>query len=134
MIRFVGILTLVAVLVCLPVHGKAQSLDDLILQLNLNQGQIDQIRWYLDSFARRQGNIPTAADVALQNRAALRQVITTAPFNQAQAKQVAQQISAVVAQRMVNRLELRNQIFQVLTPQQQEQYMQIVQESLAGLD
>jgi periplasmic protein CpxP/Spy len=134
MIRFVGILTLVAVLVCLPVHGKAQSLDDLILQLNLNQGQIDQIRWYLDSFARRQGNIPTAADVALQNRATLRQVVTTAPFNQAQAQQVAQQISAVAAQRMVNRLELRNQIFQVLTPQQQGQYMQIVQESLAGLD
>jgi protein CpxP len=134
MIRFVSVLTLVAVLVCLPVHGKAQSLDDLIPQLNLNQGQIDQIRWYLDSFAREQGNIPTAADVALQNRATLRQVITTAPFNQAQAQQVAQQISTVAAQRMVNRLELRNQIFQVLTPQQQEQYIQIVQESLAGLD
>jgi hypothetical protein len=85
MIRFVGVLTLVGVLACLPVHGKAQSLDDLIFQLNLNQRQIDQIRWYLDSFARKQGNIPTAADVALQNRATLRQVITTAPFNQAQA-------------------------------------------------
>jgi Spy/CpxP family protein refolding chaperone len=47
---------------------------------------------------------------------------------------VAQQISAVAAQRMVNRLEFRNQIFQVLTTQQQEQYMQMVQESLAGLD
>jgi protein CpxP len=134
MIRSVGVVTLVAVLVCLPVHGKAQSLDDLILQLKLNQGQIDQIRWYLDSFARKQGNIPTAADVALQNRATLRQVITTAPFNQAQAQQVAQQISTVVAQRRVNRLQLRNQIFQVLTPPQQEQYIQIVQESLAGLD
>jgi len=134
MIRFASVLTLVAVLVFLPVHGKAQSLDDLILQLNLNQGQIDQIRRYFDSFARKQGNIPTAADVALQNRATLRQVITTAPFNQGQAQQVAQQISAVAAQRMVNRLELRNQIFQVLTPQQQEQYIQIVQESLAGLD
>ena len=134
MIRFVGVLTLIAVLVYLPVHGKAQSLDDLIFQLNLNQGQIDQIRWYFDSFARKQANIPTAADVALQNRMALRQVMTTAPFNQAQAQQLAQQISAVAAQRMVNRLELRNQVFQVLTPQQQEQYMQMVQESLAGLD
>jgi protein CpxP len=134
MIRFVSILTLVAVMVCLPVPGRAQSLDELILQLNLNQGQIDQIRWYFQSFARKQGNIPTAADVALQNRATLRQVITTAPFNQAQAQQVARQISAVAAQRMVNRLELRNQIFQVLTPQQQQQYMQMVQESLASLD
>ena len=134
MIRLISVLTLVAVLVCLPVPGKTQSLDDLIFQLNLTQGQIDQIRWYFDSFARAQGNIPTAADVALQNRATLRQVITTAPFNQAQAQQVAQQISGVAAQRMVNRLQLRNQIFQVLTPQQQEQYMQMVQESLAGLD
>jgi protein CpxP len=134
MIRLVGVLTLVAALACLPVHGKAQSLDDLILQLNLSQGQIDQIRWYFDSFARTQSNIPTVADVALQNRMTLRQVITTAPFNQAQAQQVAQQISAAAAQRMVNRLQLRNQIFQVLTPQQQEQYMQIVQDSLAGLD
>ena len=134
MIRFASVLTLVVVLVCLPVHGKAQSLDDLIFQLNLSQGQIDQIRWYFDSFSNKQGNIPTAADVAFQNRAALRQVITTAPFNQAQAQQVAQQISAVVAQRMVNRLQLRNQIFQVLTPQQQEQYMLMVQDSLAGLD
>jgi len=134
MIRFACVLTLVAVLVCLPVQGKAQSLDDLIFQLNLSRGQIDQIRWYFESFARQQANIPSAADVALQNRASLRQVVTTAPFNQAQAQQVAQQISAVAAQRMVNRLELRNQIFQVLTPQQQEQYMQIVQESLAGLD
>ena len=134
MFRFASVLTLVAVLACLPVQGEAQSLDDLMFQLNLNQGQIDQIRWYFDSFSNKQGNIPTAADVAFQNRAALRQVITTAPFNQAQAQQVAQQISAVVAQRMVNRLELRNQIFQVLTPQQQEQYIQIVQENLARLD
>ena len=134
MIRFAGILTLVAVLALLPVHGKAQSLDDLIFQLNLSRGQIDQIRWYFESFARQQANIPTAADAALQNRAALRQVITTAPFNQAQAQQVAQQVSAVAAQRMVNRLQLRNQVFLVLTPQQQEQYMQMVQESLAGLD
>ena len=134
MIRFGCVLTVVAVLACLPVQGEAQSLDDLMFQLNLNQGQIDQIRWYFESFSRKQANIPPAADVALQNRATLRQVITTAPFNQAQAQQVAQQISGVAAQRMVNRLQLRNQIFQVLTPQQQEQYMQMVQESLAGLD
>jgi Spy/CpxP family protein refolding chaperone len=66
-------------------------------------------------------------DVALQNRSSIRQVITSAPFNQAQAQQVSQQISAIASQRMVNRLELRKQIFQVLTQQQQQQYMQIVQ-------
>lgn len=47
---------------------------------------------------------------------------------------MSQQVSAIASQRMVNRLELRNQIFQVLTPQQQQQYMQIVQQSLEGLE
>ena len=46
---------------------------------------------------------------------------------------LSKKITAIAAERMVNRLELRNQIFHVLTPQQQ-QYMKIVQKSLAGLE
>jgi protein CpxP len=128
-------LALLAILILAPAGANAQdTLGALIFELNLNQGQIDQVRWFFNQFAQKQANLPTAVDVALQNRANIRQVITTAPFNQAQAQQVSQQISLIAAQRMVNRLELRNQIFQVLTPQQQQQYMQIVQQSLEGLE
>lgn len=134
MIRHIG-LALIGILIIAPGGVKAQdSLGSLIYELNLNQGQIDQVRWFFHQFAQKQASLPTAVDVALQNRSGIRQVITTAPFNQAQAQQVSQQISAIAAQRMVNRLELRNQIFQVLTPQQQQQYMQIVQQSLEGLE
>jgi protein CpxP len=134
MIRYIG-LALIGILILAPAGAKAQdTLGSLIFELNLNQGQIDQIRWFFNQFAQKQGTLPTAVDVALQNRWSIRQVITTAPFNPAQAQQVAQQISSIAAQRMVNRLELRNQIFQVLTPQQQQQYMQIVQQSLEGLE
>jgi protein CpxP len=134
MIRLIG-LALIGILILAPVGAKAQdTLGALIFELNLNQGQIDQIRWFFHQFAQKQASLPTAVDVALQNRATIRQVITTAPFNQAQAQQVSQQISSIAAQRMVNRLELRNQIFQVLTPQQQQQYIQIVQQSLEGLE
>jgi protein CpxP len=134
MTRYIG-LTLIGILILDPVGAKAQdTLGSLIFELNLNQGQIDQIRWFFNQFAQKQGALPTAVDVALQNRSSIRQVITTAPFNPAQAQQVAQQISSIAAQRMVNRLELRNQIFQVLTPQQQQQYMQIVQQSLEGME
>lgn len=128
-------LVLIGILVLAPVGAKAQdSLGALIFELNLNQGQIDQIRWFFNQFAQKQGSLPTAVDVALQHREAIREVITRAPFNPAQAQQVSQQISSIAAQRMVNRLELRNQIFQVLTPQQQQQYIQIVQQSLEGLE
>jgi len=134
MIRCIG-LVLIGIFILAPVGAKAQdSLGALIFELNLNQGQIDQVRWFFHQFAQKQANLPTAVDVALQNRVSIRQVVTTAPFNQAQAQQVSQQISSIAAQRMVNRLELRNQIFQVLTPQQQQQYMQIVQQSLEGLE
>jgi Spy/CpxP family protein refolding chaperone len=73
-------------------------------------------------------------EVALQHRQTLREVITTTPFSWFQAQQVSQQVSTVAAQRMINRLQLRNQIFQVLTPQQQQQYIQIVQKNLEGLE
>jgi len=134
MIRCIG-LVLIGIFILAPAGAKAQdSLGALIFELNLNQGQIDQVRWFFHQFAQKQANLPTAVDVALQNRVSIRQVVTTAPFNQAQAQQVSQQISSIAAQRMVNRLELRNQIFQVLTPQQQQQYMQIVQQSLEGIE
>ena len=84
------------ILLCAPVSAKPQdSLGALIFELNLSQGQIDQIR-----------------------------VVTTTPFNQAQAQQVSQQITAIAAQRMVNRLELRNQIFQVLNVRWPNKYFQ----------
>jgi Spy/CpxP family protein refolding chaperone len=134
MMRYIG-LVLIGILVLAPVGAKAQdSLGALIFELNLNQGQIDQVRWFFNQFAQKQGNLPTAVDVALQHREAIREVITRAPFNQAQAQQVSQKIGSIAAQRMVNRLELRNQIFHVLTPQQQQQYIQIVQKNLEGLE
>jgi len=47
---------------------------------------------------------------------------------------VSKKIAAIAAERMVNRLQLRNQIFHVLTAQQQQQYLKMVQQSLAGLE
>jgi Spy/CpxP family protein refolding chaperone len=61
-------------------------------------------------------------------------VVTSVSFNPSKAQQVSKQIAAIAAQRMVNRLQLRNQIYHVLTPQQQQQFIQIVQKSLEGLE
>ena len=66
----------------------------------------------------------------MRNRASVREVITGAPFDRAKAQQVAQQAAAVFTQQMVSRFEMRNQIFQVLTPAQREQYVKMVQETL----
>ena len=80
----------------------------------------------------QRANLPKAMDVALDHRAEIREAISSASFNPSKAQQVFKQISAIAAERMVNRLQLRNQIFHVLTAQQQ-QYMKIVQKRLEAL-
>ena len=128
-------LALIGILILAPAGAMAQdTLGALIFELNLTQNQIDQVRWFFNQFAQKQANLPTAVDEALQHRQAIREVITGTPFNPGKAQEVSGQISAVAAQRMANRLELRNQIFHVLNTQQQEQYMKMVQQSLEGLE
>jgi len=128
-------LILIGILILAPAGVMAQdTIGELIFDLNLDQDQIEQVRWFFKQFVQRQSNLPTAVDVALDHRAQIREVITSAAFNPSKAQQVSKQIAAIAAERMVNRLQLRNQVYHVLTPQQQQQYIQIVQKSLEGLE
>ena len=128
-------LILIGLLILAPVGAMAQdTIGDLIFELNLSQDQIEQVRWFFKQFVQRQSNLPTAVDVALDHRSEVREVITSASFNPSKAQQVSKKIAAIAAERMVNRLQLRNQVYHVLTPQQQQQYLKIVQKSLEGLE
>ena len=72
----------IGILILAPAGAMAQeTLDALILELNLSRNQIDQVRWFYHQFDRKQGSLPNAVDVALQHREAMREVITGAPFN-----------------------------------------------------
>jgi Spy/CpxP family protein refolding chaperone len=134
MIRIVTVFALIGILFYVPSNAKAQDpIGAMIWELGLRQEQIDQVRQLFQAFARKQQAIPTPADVLMQNRPALREVLTTAPFDRAKAEEIARKGASVIEQRMVNRLELRNQIFQVLTQQQREKYVRMVEENLAGL-
>ncbi len=110
-------------------QGFVDPVEEMIVELGLSQAQVAQIRQLFLTFARKQEGVPTVGDVLMRNRAALRQVITTAPFDRTKAEQLAQQMTAVVVRAQVNRFELRKQIFQVLTPEQREQYIKMVQET-----
>ena len=126
-------LALIGILILTPVGAMAQRADTLgalIPELNLSQAQIDQVLGFLNQFAQKQANLPTTGEEALQRREAVRQVITGTPFNPGKAQEVSRQISEIAAKRIMNRLELSNQIFHVLTPQQQQHYAKMVQQSL----
>jgi Spy/CpxP family protein refolding chaperone len=131
MTRFVAVLVFISLLICVPMHAKAQDpVEGMIAELGLSPVQVGQIRNLFEAFAKKQEALPTAGDALLQNREAIRGVVTAAPFDLMKAQQVVQKVTSTVEQRMVNRLELRNQIFHVLTPQQQEKYIKMVQEAL----
>ena len=128
-------LVLIGFLILAPAGVMAQdTIGELIFDLNLSQDQIEQVRWFFKQFVQRQSNLPTAVDVALDHRTEMREVITGASFNPSEAQRVSKQIAAIAAERMVNRLQLRNQVYHVLTAQQQQHYIKIVQKSLEGLE
>ena len=134
MIRLVAGLVLAGTLALAAVPAAAQGYVDpveaMINELGLSQQQVAQIRQLFEAFARKQQGVPTVGDVLMQNRAAVRQVVTVAPFDRAQAEQLAQKMTAVIVHAQVDRFELRNQVFQVLTPPQRAQYVKMVQETL----
>ena len=128
---FATLVAVLAVLVWSAPDVSAETMDDIIQQLGLNEFQVMQIRMLFEGFARKQAGAPTPENVAMKNRALLKEVITGTPFNEQKAREVAQQVGALFAQKVVDRLQLRNHIFHVLTPEQQEKYIALVQEAVA---
>jgi Spy/CpxP family protein refolding chaperone len=107
---------------------EGDSLDDLRRTLQLSDDQVVTIRRLFERFARRQAML-AVGDVLLENRAVLRHIVTAPAFDRRQAHRLARQVADVVARRMENRLELRNQLFRALTPAQRKTYV----ETLRGM-
>ena len=132
--RCIG-LALIGMLVLAPSGMAAMdTFAALVVELNLSPDQVQQVRGYFSQFAQKQAGLQTTLDIALQHREEIRQLITDPNFNSTKARKISEQFTAVAAQRMVNRIELRYQIFQVLTPQQRQQYIQTVEQDLAWLE
>jgi len=85
---------------------KPDPVEALCRALELRDDQIAAIRKLFDHFARRQATF-AVDDVLAANRAVLRHIVTAPTFDRRQAHRIAQQVGAVVARRMENRLELR---------------------------
>jgi Spy/CpxP family protein refolding chaperone len=131
MAHVVILITGLAVLIGSVPAVSAETMDDIIQELGLNEFQIMQIRMLFEGFARKQAGMQSPGNIAMNNRAQLKEVITGTPFDEQKAREVGQQVGALFAQKMVDRLQLRNQIFHVLTPDQQEKYIRMVQEAVA---
>lgn len=113
----------------------AQSGEDpmawLSEQLELTQEQKSEMRGMFIAFLEKQDQVPTPGQVVLDNRAMLKDVLTSKSFDEQKARAFVQKITAVVEDASVNRLRLRHDLYQKLTPKQQEKFVQIVQQAIA---
>lgn len=130
------ILPVIVMTMVTPVHaqdGGGHPLETLALDLNLSDTQIQAMRLIFERFAEKQSLVPTPGQVLLDNKAMLREVLTSKEFDRQKAEQLVSKVTAIIRTATLNRLELRHDLYQQLTPEQQQQYADRVQSRVAEL-
>jgi periplasmic protein CpxP/Spy len=135
-VLFLMLLSAVVLVSAIPSSSIAQDvgIEVMAQKLKLDQSQITMIVELTKAYKQKQAAISSLGDVLLENQTNLKQVLTTSPFNRARAQQIVDKITATVGQTIMNRLEVRNQVYQVLSPEQQGQYVIMVKEALAHME
>ena len=128
-------LILAGVIVLSPA-SYAQDTDpisQLAQDLNLTDAQRQKMREVFEQFAQKQEQVPLPGQVALQNRAMLKDIITSPDFDKSKAQAFVGKVTAVITEATVNRLQLRHDLYQQLNAEQQAQYIGMIQERVAEL-
>ena len=127
-------LMLAGVIVFSPAYAQnSDPISELAQELNLTDAQRQKMREVFEQFAQKQEQVPMPGQVALQNRAMLKDIITSPNFDKAKAQAFVGKITTVITEATVNRLQLRHDLYQQLNAEQQAQYMGMIQERVAEL-
>jgi Spy/CpxP family protein refolding chaperone len=118
-----------------PVYAQSgeDPLAELAQELNLTQAQKQRMRETFFQFLQKQDQVPAPGQIVLDNRAMLKDIITSPTFDKHKAEALIAKVTAVMQQATVNRLELRHDLYHQLDPQQQKQYLDIVQARVAEM-
>jgi Spy/CpxP family protein refolding chaperone len=130
------ILPVIVMTMITPVHAQDGSGNPLVAleqDLNLTGAQIEKMQLIFERFEEKQSLVPLPGQVLLANKDMLREVLTSKEFERRKAEQLVNKVTAIIQMATVNRLELRHDLYQQLTPDQQQQYMDMVQAKVAEL-
>jgi Spy/CpxP family protein refolding chaperone len=134
--RLLLMLPVIAMTMVTPVQAQdsgGNPLEALEQDLNLTGAQIEKMQLIFERFEEKQSLVPLPGQVLLDNKAMLREVLTSKEFDRQKAEQLVKKVTAIIQTATVNRLELRHDLYQQLTPDQQQQYMDRVQARVAEL-
>ena len=122
-------LPLITMTMATPVQAQdsgGNPLEALEQNLNLTGAQIEKMHLIFERFEEKQSLVPLPGQVLLDNKDMLREVLTSKEFDRQKAEQLVKKVTAIIQMATVNRLELRHDLYQQLTPDQQQQYMDMV--------
>lgn len=130
----VSSLMLAGVIVFSPAYAQnSDPVATLAQELNLTDAQQQKMRKVFEEFTQKQEQVPLPGQVAIQNRAMLKDIITSPEFDKSKAQAFVGKITAIITEATVNRLQLRHDLYQQLDAQQQAQYLGMVQERVAEM-
>lgn len=130
----ISFLLLVSTIAFMPAYAQdGNPVSTLAQELNLTDAQKQRMRQIFEQFVQKQEQVPLPGRVALDNRAMLKDILTSPNFDKSKAEAFVGKITAVITEATVNRLQLRHDLYQQLNAQQKEQYLGMVQHKVADL-
>lgn len=131
-----GCLMLTLVVITVPADAQSGGEDPvaaLAQELNLSQAQRKKMREIFFQFLDKQDAVPTPGKIMLDNRVMLKEIIIDSNFDEKKARVFVGKVTAVIQDATINRLQLRHDLYRQLTPEQQKQYLEIVQSTVAQM-
>ncbi|RCU50958.1 hypothetical protein DU002_06435 [Corallincola holothuriorum] len=108
-----------------PGAGK-NGMREVISQLDLSSEQQTQIKALFQ--AQKEQRKGQKSGQRQQMKADMEALITADSFDESKARSLIEQHSQRMEDRMVQRLQMQHQIYQLLTPEQQVQFLQLIEQ------
>ena len=102
-------------------HGHKGGMHKMLRKLDLTDAQKVQVKAIFDKYQANRPERPTKEQRA-EHRTEMLALITTAGFDEAKATEMAEAQQQKHLQKMLTHLKMQNEIYQLLTPEQQQTF------------
>ncbi|MEH6735163.1 MAG: Spy/CpxP family protein refolding chaperone [Shewanella sp.] len=102
-------------------HGHKGGMHKMLRKLDLTDAQKVQVKAIFDKYKANRPERPTKEQRA-EHRTEMLALITTAGFDEAKATAMAEAQQQKHLQKMLTHLKMQNEIYQLLTPEQQQTF------------
>ncbi|GGP93539.1 Spy/CpxP family protein refolding chaperone [Shewanella ulleungensis] len=104
-------------------HGPKDGMHKMLRKLDLTDAQKEQVKAVVEKYKADRPERPTDEQRAA-HRAEMLALITGASVDEAKATEIAEAQQQKHLQRMLSQLKMQNEIYQLLTPEQQLQFQE----------